>query len=139
MNHVTYATQTYRPLEDKKVGMSGLEQDGQATVRMDRILKEQIESWLHTDDGRKKGYKSLAQFVNKGARDLYEKEATPIEKPTHFILPNLKEHNLTLDLDIYSDHVYCNMCGTDNCVHVKILHTDKVVKKYLKKYNITTK
>jgi len=135
MSYVTHAThENLHPFEDLE-GMSGLE-DGQATVRMDRYLKQQIEDWIKSEEGKRKGYKSLAQFVNKAARDMYEREATREEKPTHFILPNLKEHHLTLDLDIFHDRVYCNMCQTDNCIHVKILKTDRVVKRYLKKYNI---
>ena len=113
--------------------------DNQSTVRMDKLLKKAIEDWLQTDEAKSKGYKSLAQFINKGARQLYEIESTPEDKPTHFVLPNMKDHRLTLDLDIYSDRNHCNMCDSEKCIHIEILNSDKTVKKYLKKYNIDQK
>ena len=139
MSNVTYATHFTQDLDTKNIGgvtTVSTQVDSQATVRMDKILKQSIEEYLSTEDARKKGYKSLAQFVNKGSRDLLNKESQPQEKPTHFILPNLKDHNMTLDLDIYTDKVYCNMCESDHCVHVKVFDEDKDVKKYRKKYNL---
>ena len=87
----------------------------------------------------RKGYKPLVQFINKGARELYEKESTPQEKPTHFVLPNMKDHRLTLDLDIYSDKIHCNVCDSEKRIHIEIRNTDNIVKKYMKKYNIQPK
>jgi len=141
MQDVTYATHglNLHPFEAMELEMVDPQNDNQATVRMDKILKTAIEKWLRTEEAKEKGYSSLASFVNKGARKLYEKESTPEERPTHFVLPNMKDHHLTLDLDIYEDKTHCNMCDSEKCIHIEILHTDSTVKKYMKKYNIQPK
>ena len=142
MSQVTYATHdepNLHPFEQIESEMMDNQIDNQATVRIDKLLKTAIEEWLKTPESQKKGYKSLAQFINKAARELYDTESTPDEKPTHFVLPNMKDHRLTLDLDIYSDRTHCNICDSEKCIHVEILKTDSTVKKYLKKYNIGKK
>ena len=141
MSNVTYATHSeknLRPFEDIELALTDSQIDNQATVRIDKMLKIAIEQWLKTEDAQMKGYKSIAQFINKGARQLYEIEAVQ-ETPVHFVLPNMENHRLTLDVDIYSDHVHCNMCDNTKCIHIEILNTDSTVKKYLKKYNIKPK
>jgi len=142
MRNVTHATRQkfadLHPFEELENELTDTQIDNQSTVRMDKLLKIAIEEWLKTDDAKKKGYKSLAQFINKSARQLFEKESKD-ERPTHFVLPNMKDHRLTLDLDIYSDRVFCNMCETEKCIHIEILNSDKTVKKYIKKHNIEQK
>ena len=108
----------------------------QSKINIEPGLKEDLVKWLESDEAKRLGFHSQAQFATEAIRTLLQKMTASKNKGVHFILPNIKESKLSLDLDISEDKVFCNICNAENCIHVKILYEDKQVKKQIKNHNI---
>ena len=113
-----------------------LKTETQSKINIDSGLKDDLVKWLESNDAKKLGYHSQAQFATEAIRSLLQKVTTSKNKGIHFILPNIKESKLSLDLNINEEKVICNICDAENCIHVKILYQDKEVKKQIKNHNI---
>ena len=110
--------------------------DPQSKININAGLKDELVRWLETDQARRLGYQSQAQFATEAIRRLLQQMTVESNPSIHFILPNKDDHRLSLDLDILTDKIVCNMCDAENCIHVKTLYDDKYVKQQLKTHKI---
>lgn len=137
MNESLIRHQTQQLIQSLKSEKNNEAKDGfkenRVTVKCDKLVKESADAWVKDPKSNAKelGYYSLGDVVSKAVRDFMEKYPVTPEIPSHFILPNVKEHDMTLDFDVYDDKVICNMCNSETCIHIKKLNTDKIAKKYL--------
>jgi hypothetical protein len=108
-------------------------------VSLSRELVDRIEEYIKTHPER--GYKSLADFVTDAVRKRCEElkilVPTPPEPPAleHF---NVNQDHVTIidrrrrmfaDVYFRNNHVYCELCGEENCEHVRYaLNLPKVQK-----------
>ncbi|MDH3361021.1 MAG: hypothetical protein OEL56_02440 [Nitrosopumilus sp.] len=108
----------------------------QAPVKIDKILKEKIQEWVKTEQAHNLGFYSLAEFVTKASMEAFEKYAKTNDNPKRFFMPNNENHLLDLDLDFYleSGKVVCVTCESEDCIHIKTIQTDRVVKKHISKF-----
>jgi len=113
-----------------------LKTDSQSKINVDAGLKEDLAKWLESDEAKKLGYHSQAQFATEAIRLLLQKVRAPKNKRINFIMPNKEDSRLSLDLDISEDKIMCNICNAENCIHVKTLYEDKEVKKQIKNHDI---
>lgn len=127
-----------------KTGIEQLKQDlmanedtiNQAPVKIDKILKNKIQEWVKTEQAHELGFYSLAEFVTKVSQEAFEKYAVPTEIPKRFFIADNNDHLFDLDLDFYleSGKIICVTCGLEDCVHIKKMKTDKVIKKHVAKF-----
>ena len=110
--------------------------DVQSKININAGLKDELVKWLKTDEARKLGYQSQAQFATEAVRRLLQQVSIPTTHGIHFILPNKEDKRLSLDLDITEEKIVCNICNAENCIHVKTLYDDKYVKQQLKNHKI---
>jgi len=137
MNESLIRHQTQHLIQNLKSEKNNEAKDGfkenRVTVKCDKIVKEKAEDWLNDENSNANeiGLYSIGDIVSVAVREFLERNMIVPEIPSHFILPNLNEHDMTLDFDVYDQKVICNMCNSETCVHIKRLHSDKIVKKYL--------
>ena len=108
-------------------------------ISLQRELVDRIEEYIKTHP--ETGYKSLADFVTDAVREKCEELKILVPIPPE--LPALEHFNINEDhvtvidrkrrtfADVYfrNDHVYCELCGEENCEHVKYaLNLSKVQK-----------
>ena len=98
------------------------------TVRMNKLLKEKIERWLQTHEAAEMGLHTIADVIDTTTRDWINKHIEPMA-PTceHFYMQDRQNPEKTLNLNIYADHVLCNICKNETCEHIQRLYDDKRV------------
>ncbi len=118
-------------------------EENQGVVRIDKDLLTQLETWLKTDDAKKKGFHSKAPFVNTSVRELLEKYASPrfehlqFDENTIKLIDNeIPNGTQYVELFLENNIIMCSNCGITKCIHVHECWKDSNIKKILEKKQI---
>jgi len=108
----------------------------QSNVKIDTGVKDQITDFLETNYANTNGYTSIAQVVTEATREWLDKRKRIKQEIIHFTLENADDRTMSLDLDIASDIMTCNVCDATDCKHIKRVYKDKQVSERMRKRGI---
>jgi len=116
----------------------------QKAVKIDDQLFYDLDEWLQTDEAKKLGYHSKAQFTNEAVSKLLL-EKRKIQFTNITILENegkimMIDNGLDIHMDprveIWmkkKDSWDCATCDDDNCIHIKAVKESAVYREFVEK------
>ena len=108
-----------------------------ATIRLRKELTGQIDSFLKSEDGKKLGYTSRAQFVAEACRTFLREVKPPYEHVnTYEDHVKIVDYEIRRIISIYfreNGMVWCEAHESDNCPHIDYVLGLPEVKKALER------
>lgn len=105
--------------------------------RIEKVLHDKIKEYVKTQEAKELGFTSISKFVNSATREYSKKYIKETDKTSdHFVMLDKEAPHRDLNLNFFSDHIFCNICQAVKCLHVDRVYEDESLILMLKKGKI---